>query len=404
MNRKIVVTGMGVISPLGESPADFYSNLIDGRSGIGITDHFDVSDFKSQKCFQVSNFSPGNYITQFRLKTTQRITQFAVAASKNAIEDGGINPSNVGQMGLVVGSAFSGTSFKAELKKSLCADMPVSPKIAANAVSSEPSGKICLELGIVGHTSILSSMSTSALSAISYAVSLIKTGKAKQVLVVGAEELSCLEYEAFDDVNLLATNDNGVGEESRPFDEKRNGFVLGEGAGAILLETDDYARQRGANIYAEIPACCLLNNATRKISQVLSTTMETALYETNLHYTDIDYVCAGANSSILGDKQEVVALENTFRSHCNRLLISSIKSMTGEAWSASGIFSIIASILAMKQNVLPDNDYLTLNKTTFDLNFVTQKNKYQNHIEHTLVNCYDIFGNYGSIILKNLSY
>lgn len=378
-----------------------YDRILKGETGIGISTGFNTTEFKSHQCGEVKDFQVRKYLTCSKVNVTQKVTQYAVAAAKNALLDAGLDLTGDSLAGLVVGTAFSGTTFKERLKKSLCADIVLSPRIAANAVSSEPSGKICMELGIIGHTSIVSSGSTSGFNAIQYASLLLKTTRAHRVLVVATEELSQLAFSAFDDLNLLATVGPHYDESSRPFSRHRTGFIFSEGAGALLLESAPIAKQRGAKILGYIRGGSILNNNHNSIAVTLSAAMDNAMKEAHLSSTDIGYIAASANGSVICDKQEVMAIKRSFGKYYDRVSVSSIKDKIGETLGAAGILSMIAAILAMQRHELPDNPYLFDEEREFDLNFVLPNNRRHKNIEHFMINSFDSFGNFGALILGN---
>jgi 3-oxoacyl-[acyl-carrier-protein] synthase II len=399
----IAITAIGAITPLGNSTSIFFERLLSGVSGIGTIDGFDTSEFKSHKAGQVKDFQPKDYVTCSKINATQRVTQYAIAAAKNALSNAGIDLSTDELSGLVVGSAFSGTSFKERMRNNLCTETLLSPRIAANAVSSEPSGKICMELGIIGPTSILSSFSSSSFSAVQYAMLLIKTGRADRILVVATEELSQLAYASFDEMNMLATDSSEKGENSIPFSQHRTGFVIAEGAGAVLLESMSSAEHRQAKILALIHSCSVLNCNRKPIADSLSLAMNNALQGARLGCAEIDYICANANGSLICDEQEVAAIKKTFGPHIKRLPVSSIKDKIGETLGAAGVLSMISAIMAMDHQELPDNTYLHSEERKYDLNFVTRQSRQYKNVANVLINSFDSFGNFGTLILGRTS-
>jgi 3-oxoacyl-[acyl-carrier-protein] synthase II len=395
----IAITGIGAITPLGNSVNAFFNRLLSGDSGIFAINNFNTMEFKSHKGGEVKEFQPENYVTCSKINATQKVTQYAVAAAKDAMAHADIDLARDELSGLVVGTAFSGTSFKERLRNNLFAETPISPRIAANAVSSEPSGKICMELGMIGPTSILSSFSSSSFNAVQYAIILIKTGRADRVLVVATEELSQLAYAGLDEMNLLATASIDKDEISMPFSRYRTGFVFAEGAGAILLESMQSAKEREAKILARINSCCVLNCNQKSIADNLSLAIHHALNQARLECTDIDYICANANGSLICDEQEVAAIKKSFNQHHAHIPVSTIKDKIGETLGAAGVLSLIASIMAMKHHELPDNSYLHNEQREDALNFVTLENRHNKDIENVLINSFDSFGNFSTLIL-----
>jgi len=354
MSDRICITGVGVVSSIGIGKEEFLSSLKNGRSGIEEIKAFDTHFSRSKKAGVVQSFHPKDFISPGKIRRLDRASQFAIAASKLALTEAkfSVTQENSARVGIVLGSGFCGLSSSEEFHRGqvLKEFLDLNPMLFPNTVPNAASSHASIELGIRGVNCTLVQSFCTAEAAILFACDQLRKGKADLILTGGVDELSEFLFRGFSGLHLLAT-DQGHGEESRPYDQMRNGLVLGEGAGILAIETEEHARFRGAKIDGYILGYSLVGRSSqgdgsedmeRSIKMVLA----------GRKNTPIHYLSGAGNSSKILDAMEAKGVKKTFPSLYSQIPVSSIKSMVGEAIASGGI-RMVANVLSMEYNFIP---------------------------------------------------
>ncbi len=361
MTDRICITGIGVVSPIGIGKEEFLSSLKNGKSGIEEIKEFNTDFAPSKKGGVTRSFHPKDFIPASKIRRLDRASQFAIAASKLALADARftVTDENSSRVGVVLGSGFCGLSASAEFHRGQVLEsfLDLNPMLFPNTVPNAPSSYVSIELGIKGVNSTLVQSFCTAEAAVSFACDQLRKGKADLILTGGVDELSELLFRGFSDLRLLAT-DEGHGEKSCPYDKMRNGLVLGEGAGLLVIENEAHARARGARIYGYILGYSLTGKSVKGDgSEDLSRSMKMALK--GRESTSIDYLSGAGNSTGALDALEARAVKKTFPAQYLQIPASSIKSMTGEAIAFGGM-RLVADALSMEHGFIPPSvNYLS---------------------------------------------
>jgi len=370
--RRAVITGLGVISPIGIGKIAFWQSLEQGKSGITNITRFDCTGFPSQVAGEVNDFSPQEFMGAIGERRMDRFTQFGVAAAKIALKDSGLPVDQIDRtrLGVVMGTALGGMPY-AEYQ---CAIYQVEglkrldPLLATKLFDGELSSQISIEFGIKGPSYTLSNACAAATDAIGYATALIRGGVIDGCITGGAEAaLTPITFGAFCRVGALTTRTGNPKQASCPFDKDRDGFVMSEGAGIIILEELESALSRKAHIYAEVAGYAAVSEAyhmTRATEEAdgFIRAMKLALADAQLDPQEIDYVNAHGTSTPLNDKTETLAIKQVFGNRAYSLPISSIKSMIGHPIGAAGGIEVVASALVIENQYIPP----TINYQTKD--------------------------------------
>ena len=362
--ERIVITGIGVISPFGDGVAPFWDALIHGKNGIGKVSLFDASELNCQVAAECKNFDATKYMDPKEVKRSDRYTHFAVAAAKLAMQDAGLNESNLipERFGVLIGSGVGGMDTIETQARAFIERGPrrVSPFMIPNLLANMSSGVVAIALGAKGvNFSVVSACATGT-HAIGEALLHLQAGREDVILAGGSEAaVTPLAFAGFCAMKAMATNFNDEPQRaSRPFDADRCGFVMGEGAGVIALERYDHAVARGAHIYCEISgygATCDAYHITspdiegRGLSQCLARTLEDA----NLNPEDVDYINAHGTSTPYNDKFETAAIHKVFGGHAKKLMVSSTKSMTGHMLGAAGAIEAAVCAKTIETGIVP---------------------------------------------------
>ena len=363
-NRKVVVTGIGVISSLGNSVESFWDSLVAGRSGLGPITRFDPEGYTCKVASEVNDFDPSDYMDPKEARRNDRYTQFAVAATRRALADGSLDPEAVdpARIGVLIGSGIGGMETIEQQSRVLFERGPrkVSPFMIPALIADMASGVVAIEIGARGpNFGIVSACATGA-HAIGESFHMIRSGRA-DVMVAGGSEaaITGLGYAGFCSMKAMSTHFNDEPERaSRPFDKKRDGFVMGEGAGVLILETEEGARRRGARIYAEIvgyAATCDAHHITMPDPEGkgLGEALQYALDEGGVGPEEVDYINAHGTSTPYNDKFETLAVKKVFGEHAKELILSSTKSMTGHLLGAAGGVEAAACCKAIETGWIP---------------------------------------------------
>jgi 3-oxoacyl-[acyl-carrier-protein] synthase II len=354
MSDRICITGIGVVSSIGIGKEDFLSSLKEGRSGIGEIKGFDTHFSRSKKAGMVRSFEPRDFIPASKLRRLDRASQFAIAASKLALADGqfSITQEKSPRVGVVLGSGFCGLSSSEEFHRGqvLRDFLDLNPMLFPNTVPNAASSYVSIELGIQGVNSTLVQSFCSAEAAIAFACDQLRKGRADLILTGGIDELSEFLFRGFSDLGFLAT-DGGQGEKSCPYDQMRNGLVLGEGAGVLVIETEEHARRRRAKVYGYILGYALIGRSSKRNgSEDLERSIKMALR--GKENRAIDYISGAGNSLKVLDAFEARGVKKTLPSRYSQIPVSSVKSMIGEA-VASGGMRMVANVVSMAYGFIP---------------------------------------------------
>jgi len=378
--NRVVISGVGCFSPLGLDLATTWENLVAGKSGIDYITLFDATNLESRFAGEVKGFEPTNYMERKEARRMDRFAQLAVAAAMQAVKHSGlqINSTNRDQIGIIVGSGIGGLTTLYQQVKTLVESGPdrVSPFTVPMMISDMAAAQVSILLGIKGVNLCTTSACSSSSDAIGVAYELIKRGDAQAAIAGGSESiLNPIGVASFNALKALSTRNDAPKQASRPFDAERDGFVIGEGACALILESLAHAQQRGANILAEIIAYGASGDAFH-ITQPdedgdgAARAMQQALHKAGLQPRDIDYINAHGTSTPLNDKVETMAIKKVFGEDAYRVAISSTKSMTGHLIGAAGAVEAAACIMAIQHGIIPPTINLTHPDPECDLDYV----------------------------------
>ncbi len=410
--KRVVVTGLGALTPLGKSVAEYWQGLSEGVNGCDFVKQFDASKFKTRFACEVKNFEATDYLDRKEARKVDRFTQFAIIASEEAIKDAGINKENVDvdRVGVIFASGIGGLiTFQEEVTNYATGDGTprFNPFFIPKMILDIAAGHISMRHGFRGPNYAVVSACASSTNAIIDAYDTIRLGRADIIVTGGSEAVvSAAGLGGFNAMKALSERNDDPKSASRPFDKDRDGFVMGEGAGSLILESLDHALARGAKIYCEIAgggATADAHHITAPHPEGLGAqnVMKTALKDAGMVATDIDYINVHGTSTPLGDIAETKAILNVFGDHAYKLNISSTKSMTGHCLGAAGALEALACILAVTKDIVPP----TINHFTDDpeldpkLNFTFNKAQHKT-INAALSNTFGFGGHNASVIVK----
>ncbi len=384
--KRVVITGMGAITPLGNSVDEFWNNAKEGKSGAAAITRFDTTHFKTKFASEVKGFEPEKYLDRNEIRRSDLFTQYALYAASEAMKDSGLQLDSISpfDIGVIWGSGQGGMdTFEKEVKEYIVNDSKphFSPFFVPKLIANMASGMISIKFGLMGINYTTVSACATSNSAIMDAFNYIRLGKAK-VFVTGGSEAPITEASigGFNAMRAMSTDNDNPTAASKPFDAERKGFVIGEGAGALIVEEYEHAKKRGAKIYAEIVGASMTADAyhisaTHPDGLGAAKAMELAMEEAGVSPNEIDYLNAHATSTPTGDLSEIMAIKKVFGEQPEKLKISATKSMTGHLLGAAGAIEGILSIKAIQEGIIPP----TINTTIIDpaipkgFNIVTQK-------------------------------
>jgi 3-oxoacyl-[acyl-carrier-protein] synthase II len=374
MLDRICITGIGVVSPIGIGKEEFLSSLKGGRSGIEEIRAFDTRFSRSKKGGMVRSFQPRDFIAAGKLRRLDRASQFAIAASKMALADAqfSVTHENSARVGIVLGSGFCGLSSSEEFHRGqvLKDFLDLNPMLFPNTVPNAASSHVSIELGIQGVNSTLVQSFCTAEAALLFAFEQLQKGRANLILTGGVDELSEFLFRGFSDLAFLAT-DQGHGEKSCPYDKMRNGLVLGEGAGVLVIETEEHARRRKAKVYGYILGYALAGRSSQGDgSEDLERCVKMALQ--GKEQWTIDYISGAGNSSKGLDALEARGIKKALGSRYSQIPVSSVKSMIGEA-VASGGMRMVANVLSMEHGMVPPTIHFSSPDPECDLPYIVNQ-------------------------------
>ncbi|WP_432774266.1 beta-ketoacyl-ACP synthase II [Brevibacillus gelatini] len=409
MKRRVVITGVGVVSPVGNDAQTFWNSLLEGKSGIDRLTAFDASDFPTQIAGEVKDFNPELYLDKREIRRTDRFVQFGLAAAKMAVEDAKleITPENAERVGVYIGSGIGGLSTWEEQHSVLLEKGPrrVSPFFIPMLIANMASGAVSIQFGAKGPTSSAITACATGTNAIGDALRLIQFDHADVMIAGGAEAtVRPMAFAGFCSAKAMSTRNDEPQKASRPFDKDRDGFVMGEGAGVLILEELEHAKKRGANIIAEVIGYGMSADAHHITApspggEGAARCMKNALRDAGIDPTEVDYINAHGTSTDQGDIAETLAIKEVFGEHAYKLAVSSTKSMTGHLLGATGGVEAIATAFALRDQVLPPTINLENPDPECDLDYVP------NHARKATVrvavsNTFGFGGHNATVVLK----
>jgi 3-oxoacyl-[acyl-carrier-protein] synthase II len=412
MRKRVVVTGLGGICPVGNNVKDAWQALLAGKSGMGPITLFDASAHKTKFAAEVKEFDPVALFGTREARKMDRFTQFATTASIEALAQSGltIDDSNRDRVGILIGSGIGGVITLIEQYEVLRQRGPerVSPFLIPMMISDGAAGNIAIRVGARGPNMSVATACASGTNALGEAAEMIRRGAA-DVMIAGAAEaaISTIAMAGMNVMTALSTRNDDPQKASRPFDKDRDGFVMGEGAGILILESLEYAQARGANILCEFAGYGTTDDAHHISAPAedgsgAANSMRLALKSAELGLEDIDYINAHGTSTYLNDKSETSAIKTVFGAQAYKIPVSSTKSMTGHLLGASGALEAVISTMAIIDNILPPTINYTTPDPVCDLDYVPNKPR-KAEPRNVMSNSFGFGGHNATLILSHFN-
>ena len=409
MNKRVVITGLGLVTPLGIGVEQTWDSLCAGRSGVGEITRFDTSDFQTKIAAEVKDFNPEDFMPKKDANRVEPFIAYALAATRMAIEDSGlvIDSSNESRVGAITGCGLGGLRFMEDtvLRVSNQGPKRVSPFFIPMMIGNMAPGMISIHFGAKGPNSSLATACAAGTHAVGNSFRLIQNGAADAMITGGTEAVispSCIA--GFNSMKALSTRNNEPTKASRPFDRDRDGFVVGEGGGILILEALDHALARSAHIYAEITGYGMTGDGYHMTSPPPDGNgavrcMKAAIEDANLRYNQIDYINAHGTSTELNDLYETRAIKTVFKEHAYSLAVSSTKSMTGHLLGGAGGIETVFTALSVFKNIIPPTINYDNPAEECDLDYVPNEVR-QTTVENAMTNSFGFGGTNGTLILS----
>ncbi len=408
MKNRVVITGLGPVSPVGIGKNNFWQSLIQGKCGIDRISYFDTEKYPTKIAAEVKDFDYSNYISTKEANRMDKNTQFSIVAAMLALEDSKlkITEKDSYSAGVIIGSGIGGIGTFEKQHKILLEKGPgrVSPFFVPMMISNISAGEIAIKIGAKGPNGVITTACASSTHALGMAFKLLQHGDAQIIISGGTEAaISPMALAGFCKMKALSTQNDYPKKASKPFDRERDGFIMGEGAGILVLETLQHAKERNANIYAEIfgfgmTADAYHITAPAPEGEAAAKAMEIALKDANIETSQIDYINAHGTSTPLNDKLETLAIKKVFGKHAYNLKVSSIKSMTGHMLGASGGVEAISTALTLKNDIIPPTINYNSPDLDCDLDYVPNKSK-KEIVNYAMSNSFGFGGHNGVIVL-----
>lgn len=410
MDRRVVVTGLGVVSSLGISINEFWNNIINGKSGISKITKLDISEFTSQIGAEIKNFNPEEYINAKEVKRLALFTQYAIFAANKALADSGleINEKNTEKAGVLIGSGIGGIEVLEEQIERLVTKGPkrVSPFFIPMMISNMASGHVSIYTGAKGPNSNSVTACASGTSAIGEASEMIKRRDADIMIAGGTEAaIASSAIAGFANMKALTTRNDEPTKASRPFDAERDGFIIGEGSGVVILEELKSARARGAKIYAEIIGYGSSGDAHHMTQPDPSgdgaaRAMQMAINKAGINYKQLDYINAHGTSTPLNDKYETIGIKKVFKDHAYDLMISSTKSMTGHLLGAAGGVEAVICAKTLEEGIIPPTINYNIPDPDCDLDYVPNEARKSTDLKYIMSNSFGFGGQNACLVMS----
>ncbi|MCW3061817.1 MAG: Beta-ketoacyl synthase-like protein [Capsulimonas sp.] len=407
--RRVVITGLGAITPLGIGVDEYWTGLIGGRSGVALVDGFDCSDIATRIAAQVKGFVAEDYIDRKEAKRMDRFAQFAMAASHMAFKDSGltIDDSNRERYGTFIGSGIGGiATLEDQHRRMMEGGMGrVSPFFIPMMIANMATGQVARSLGLQGPSETAVTACATSTNSIGDAYEVILRGDADGAIAGGSEAaVTPISMAGFSNMRAMSRRNDDPAHASRPFDVGRDGFVLGEGCGIIVMEELETALARGARIYGELLGYGMSNDAYDMVNPAPegaggARAMAAALKRSKVSPDEVGYINAHGTSTPVGDVLEVKGIKTIFGEHAYKLAVSSTKSMTGHLLGAAGAIEAIATVLALHHGILPPTMNLETPDEGCDLDFVPNKAREQ-QVEVAMSNSFGFGGHNATIVMR----
>jgi 3-oxoacyl-[acyl-carrier-protein] synthase II len=411
-NKRVVITGLGAITPIGKNLADYWDGLLQGQNGVGAVTLFDASEHACQIAAEVKNFDPHQYLDKKDAKRMDRFTQFGVCASIQAIADAKleINELNADQVGVLIGTGVGGLRVMEEQNENLLNKGPrkVSPFTIPMMIANMAAGLTAIHTGARGPNSCTVTACAAGSHAIGDAFRLVQGGYATAMICGGAEAaVTPLSFAGFCSAKALSTRNDSPNNASRPFDRDRDGFVMGEGSGILVIEELEHALKRGARIYAEIVGYGMTCDAYHMTSPVpggqgAAKAIELALVDGDLNPNQVDYINAHGTSTQANDSNETKAIKKALGARASQITVSSTKSMTGHLLGGSGGIEAVATVMAIANNQVPPTINLNNPDPDCDLDYVANASREQ-EVNVALSNSFGFGGHNVTLAFKKYS-
>jgi len=410
VERKVVVTGIGVISPVGSGKDKFWQSLIGGKSGIDRISSFDPSAFDSQVAGEVKDFDPEDFLPRREYRKMDRFSQFAVCASIMAMQDADVTPESMDEerAGVILGSGIGGIQTFEDQHQVLLNKGPgkISAFFIPMMIVNMGAANVAIQLKLKGPSSCVSTACEASTHALGEALRIIQRREADLMVVVGAEaSITPLALAGFCAMKALSTHNDEPSRASRPFDRTRDGFVMAEGAAALILEEEERAKKRGARIYAELKgygSTCDAYHITAPDpeGEGAARSMKVAIEDAHLTIEDIDYINAHGTSTPLNDKVETMAIKKVFGERAYQIKISSTKSMTGHLLGGAGALEGAATVLSIYHGIIPPTINLQERDPDCDLDY-TPDVAFPLKIRNALSNSFGFGGHNGTLVFSS---
>lgn len=409
LNRRVVITGVGLITPIGIGVEETWSALCAGKSGVGEITRFDVSNYQTRIAAEVKDFHAEDFLPQKEAKRTERFIAYAVGASRMAIEDSGlvIDGSNSDRVGVITGCGLGGLSILEDTCLKLNSQGPrrISPFFIPMMIGNMAPGMISIQFGAKGPNASLATACAAGAHAVGDSYKLILRGEADAMITGGVESVvnpTCIA--GFNSMKALSTRNGEPQKASRPFDRDRDGFVVGEGSGILIIEALDHALERGAKIYAELTGYGMSGDGFHMTAPPpdgdgAARCMTAALEDSGLLFDKIDYINAHGTSTPLNDVSETRAIKTVFEDHAYNLAISATKSMTGHLLGGAGGIETVFTALAISDGHLPPTINHDHAGDECDLDYVPNVVR-KARVEHAMTNSFGFGGTNASLILS----
>ncbi|MDP6933934.1 MAG: beta-ketoacyl-ACP synthase II [Myxococcota bacterium] len=410
--RRVVITGIGIVSPCGLDAATTWENLVEGRCAVDRITLFDTSDWSVQIAAEVRNWDPSQYLSRQQIKRLDRFAQFAMVAAEEVVRDAGLDATTPlgDRAGVYVGSGIGGCAEFDKGSVDLHSGGPkaISPFFIPKVLTNLAAGHVAMKYGARGPSLCISTACASGNHSIGEAWRVIRTGDADLVIAGGAEAgISRLGMAGFMSMKALSKRNDDPGTASRPFDVDRNGFVMGEGAGMVMIEALEHAQARGARIYAELIGYGLSNDAYHITAPPPDgdgavRCMNMALRSARVEPEEVDYINAHGTSTPANDRIETLAIKRVFGDHAKKLMVSSTKSMTGHLLGAAGGLETAVSAKALHHGLIPPTATLQQADPECDLDYVPGSSREQS-ISTAISNSFGFGGTNATLVLRRYS-
>ena len=411
--RRVVVTGMGMISPLGNTVESTWQALLAGQSGVELIEHFDTAPFATRFAAMVKDFNGEDYnISRKDARKMDYFIQYGIAAGMQAMQDAGIEVTeeNAERIGCAIGSGIGGLGLIEENHSALVNGGPrkISPFFVPSTIVNMIAGHLSIIYGLKGPSITIATACSSGVHNIGHAARMIAYGDADAMLAGGGEKASTpLGIGGFGAARALSTNNDNPKAASRPWDKDRDGFVLGDGAGIMFLEEYEHAKKRGAKIYAEIVGFGMSGDAYHMTSPPengsgAALAMKCAIRDAGITAEQVGYINAHGTSTPAGDKAETQAVKSIFQDNANKVMVSSTKSMIGHLLGAAGAVESIFTVLALRDQAVPPTINLDNPDEGCDLDYVPHTARQVKNLEYALCNSFGFGGTNGSVLFKKI--